>query len=148
MDTIHHHVLLERRRLFHPDLRNEVLRMNCYGKSINSIEREWSSITHTLLCMCNPAPEMEPGLTSPTENILFKRSPIVWLFMSLLHQHVSPLLHVSSTSTRVPSSSCLFYINTCPLFFMSLLHQHVSPLRDSESFRNKDSLSFCPDPFL
>ncbi|KAL3041193.1 hypothetical protein OYC64_019408 [Pagothenia borchgrevinki] len=49
-------------------------------------------------------------------------------FMSLLHQHVSPLLHVSSSSTCVPSSSCLFYINMCPLFFMSLLHQHVSPL--------------------
>ena len=41
-------------------------------------------------------------------------------FMSPLHQHVSPLLHVSSTSTCVPSSSCLFYINMCPLFFMSI----------------------------
>ena len=35
-----------------------------------------------------------------------------------------PLVHVSSTATRVPSV-----------------------LKDSESFRKKDSLSFCPDPF-
>lgn len=35
--------------------------MNCYGKSNNSIEQEWSSITRILLFTCNRLSDIEPG---------------------------------------------------------------------------------------
>ena len=49
------------------------------------------------------------------------------LHMQVLRSPImqNPLVHVSSTSTCVPSVE-----------------------RDSESFRKKDSLTFCPDPFI